>query len=195
MYSIQTAACEFRRMRVLPLFAAVALLAAPAAAHRMAEAFTVIEFNPRTGAVEVVHTLNLHDLDHVFSLRLGKPVAVGDDRKSLEAVAAHIAEAFVLDRLDGTSIPLRLAGMEIDRGDLVAYYEAPRPEGLDGFVITNALLMADLPGQTNRVNVELPGGVRTLIFDDGAEARAVRFSGPGDERREERKSEPEKTGK
>lgn len=159
------------------LCAAMALAAGPGGAHRAAEALSIIEFNPRTGAVEVVHRFNLHDVDHVFSKRLGRPVTLGDSRETFEAVVAHIAEAFTLTALDGTPIPLELAGMETRRGDLLAYYEAPRPAGLKGFAVSNTLLMPDLPGQTNRVNVELPGAVRTLVFSGGSEVKTVRFDG------------------
>jgi hypothetical protein len=157
------------------LCTAIGLPGAPASAHRVAEALSVIEFNPRTGAIEIVHTLNLHDLDHVFSKRLGKAVTVGGDRESLDAVAAHIGEAFALAAPGGAPIPLELAGMEISGGDLVAYYEAPRPDDLEGVTVFNTLLMPGLPGQINQVNVELPSGVKTLFFDGGTEAKPVLF--------------------
>ena len=174
---ISSASVSRASATALLVLCAALLITAPAHAHRVAEALSVIEFNPRTGNVEVVHTMNLHDLDHVFSQRLGKPVTVGDSRESLDAVADHIGKAFALARLDGTPIPLKLAGMETVRGDLKAYYEAPRPDGLKGLSISDSLLMSDLPDQTNRVNVELPAGVETLIFDSAAEAQTVRFGG------------------
>lgn len=166
-----------QNLRALLAICGVLLFFLPslAAAHREAEALSVIEFNPRSGAIEVVHRLNLHDLDHVLSKRLGRAITVGDSGNSLEAVAAHIAEAFALARLDGTKVPLKLAGMEISGGDLLAYYEAPPPDGLKGLRVFDTLLMPDLPGQTNRVNVELPESVETLIFNGGTEGKTVRL--------------------
>ncbi len=63
--------------------------------------------------------------------------------------------------------------MEVAGGELIAYYEAPRPEGLNGLRIFNTLLMAELPGQTNRVNLELSTGVKTLIFRGDGDGKVV----------------------
>lgn len=153
----------------LQLLAALLLAfpaATPAWAHQQKTTITNVSHNPRTGMVEVIHFVPLHDAEHALkSQGVAAPDIVGDI-ESRRAFVRYLAERFVLES-GGAPVPLTLLGSEIDGGNLVIYLEGPSP-GLGADVRLGSQLLTDIWAfQENRVNIGSGGERKTLIFRAG----------------------------
>ena len=154
-----------------PLMLALGLMG-PAAAHQQKTAISILSHNARTGMLEVVHRVPLHDAEHALKRRgIAAPDIIGDIPSRREFVR-YIAERFTVTR-DGAPIAFTLLGSEIDRGSLVIYEEAPSP-GPGARLTVRSLILTDVwTRQENRVNIGSGTEVETLIFRAGDPAKAA----------------------
>ncbi|MFW5633518.1 MAG: DUF6702 family protein [Erythrobacter sp.] len=150
---------------LLALLAALAV-ALPASAHQQKLAISILSHNERTGMLEVVHRVPLHDAEHALKRRgVAAPDIVGDI-PSRRAFVRYIAERFTVTH-DGEPVAFTLLGSEIDGGSLVVYEEAPSP-GPGARITVRSLILTDVwARQENRVNIGAGTEVETLIFRAG----------------------------
>ncbi len=163
---------------VLGLLGAAVLIAAgpkaplsligPAHAHRLNAAVTTVTPNERTGRLEVVHEVFLHDLEEAFRRRTGRLLSLEPGARDVSLVVEFIAEQFSVSDPSGVPLPLSLIGAERSGNRLVIYRELAAPPPLAALWISDRILMEDFPAQTNRVDIVLGAGVHSLIFEPGA---------------------------
>ena len=73
----------------------------------------------------------------------------------------------------GAEIPLQSVGHEIDGNFFWVYQEVAVPEGLTGLSVVFNALREIWSDQTNTVNVEIAGEVKTLSFYGATETLSV----------------------
>ncbi len=159
------------------LMLALALLLAPfagggsALAHQQKIAITTVALNARTGMIEIMHQVPLHDAEHALTAQgISNPDIIGSS-KSREQFAAYVTRRFLI-AVDGTAVTPAYVGSEITGGSLWVYQEIPAPAAGKAALRINSQILTDIwARQENRVNIG--GGTRpqTLIFKAGDPAR------------------------
>ena len=159
------------------LMLALALLLAPLAgggsalAHQQKIAITTVALNARTGMIEIMHQVPLHDAEHALTAQgIRNPDIIGSS-KSREQFAAYVTRRFLIV-VDGTAVTPAYVGSEITGGSLWIYQEIPAPPAGKAALRINSQILTDIwARQENRVNIG--GGTRpqTLIFKAGDPAR------------------------
>lgn len=159
------------------LLLALALLLAPLAgggsalAHQQKIAITTIALNARTGMIEIMHQVPLHDAEHALTAQgIKNPDIIGSS-KSREQFAAYVTRRFLI-AVDGTAVTPAYVGSEITGGSLWVYQEIPAPAAGKALLRINSQILTDIwARQENRVNIG--GGTRpqTFIFKAGDPAR------------------------
>lgn len=150
------------------------LLAIPVAAHQQKITISSVAHNPRTGLLEVVHIIPLHDAEHALRVQgIAAPDIVGDV-ESRRAFARYVAERFAVTQGE-TSIDLTLLGTEIEGGRLIVYQQAVF-QGSDKAIAVHAQILTDVwARQENRVNLGTGTSVETLIFTVGDRPKSARL--------------------
>jgi hypothetical protein len=159
--------------RILALLMAALLLAVPGAAHAHQQkiAISTVEHNPRSGMLEVVHRIILHDAEHALQALGQDAPDIINDLDSRRAFARYVAERFTLEA-DGEPIALTLLGTEIEGRSLLVYQEGKSP-GPGAELRVNSQIMMDVWfKQENRVNLGSGTEVETLVFSDGGQAQS-----------------------
>ena len=159
------------------LMLALALLLAPfagggsALAHQQKIAITTVALNARTGMIEIMHQVPLHDAEHALTAQgIRNPDIIGSS-KSREQFAAYVTRRFLI-AVDGTAVTPAYVGSEITGGSLWVYQEIAAPAAGKAALRINSQILTDIwARQENRVNIG--GGTRpqTLIFQAGDPAR------------------------
>lgn len=155
------------------LLLALALLLAPLAgggsalAHQQKIAITTVALNARTGMIEIMHQVPLHDAEHALTAQgIRNPDIIGSS-KSREQFAAYVTRRFLI-AVDGAAVTPAYVGSEITGGSLWVYQEVPAPAAGKALLRINSQILTDIwARQENRVNIG--GGTRpeTFIFKAG----------------------------
>ncbi len=141
-------------------------LAVPAAAHQQKAAITSVEHNPRSGLIEVVHTVPLHDAEHALRHQGKKGADLLGDIESRRAFARYAAERFSI-AADGRELELVLLGTQVEGNSLLVLQEGPSP-GVGTELTIRAQVLTDIwLRQTNSVNVGRGTSPETLVFRGG----------------------------
>ncbi len=143
------------------------VLTAAAHAHQQKAAVTRVLFNERTGNIEIMHRFWLHDAEHAVREIFGGDADVLSAPRTRERFAAYVAERFEL-RAGGEALALELLGSEIDGRHLWVYQETPIPAAVATLTMRHDALRDLWPAQSNLVNVQRGGEVRSLRFEGGA---------------------------
>lgn len=156
-----------RRLLVL-----LALLLAPfgagtaASAHQQKFAITTVAHNPRTGMIEIVHQVPVHDAEHALRFQGAQnPDIIGSDQ-SREAFARYVTRRFLL-MVNGEIITPDYVGSEITGGSLWVYQETPAPEGVTTIRLNSQIFTDVWARQENRVNIGGGTSVTTFVFHAG----------------------------
>jgi hypothetical protein len=160
-----------RRAALTGLAAALALplappLLAPLAAHQQKRAISTIARNPRSGRLEIMHQVPVHDAEHALRAQGAKTPDIIGSAESREAFARYVARRFVLMVGDAAIAP-DYVGSEISGGSLWVYQEAAAPAPGAVLRISSQILTDVWPRQENRVNIGSGTQVTTLIFTSG----------------------------
>jgi len=155
-----------RRLFLLCALLLAPLAAAPSQAHQQKIAITTVSVNPRTGMIEVVHQVPVHDAEHALTVQGVRLPDIVGSAKSREDFARYVASRFLLE-VDGKPVTLAYVGSEISGGSLMVYQEAPAPPGEPHVRINSQILTDVWARQENRVNLGSGTRVTTLIFTAG----------------------------
>lgn len=158
--------------------AILAPASAPALAHEQKTAITKILFNPRTGNLEVSHRFLVHDAEHAVRVIFGKDADILAKEATQLTFAAYVTDRFKIAHPDGKEIILGLVGFELDGRFFWVYQETETPPKLTGLIIKHGALRELWPSQTNTVNIEGKGSVKTATFEGSVELLIVEFNEP-----------------
>ena len=149
-------------------------LSGPAAAHQQKVTISTLEHNPRTGMLEVVHFIPLHDAEHALRTQGVSAPDVVNDVESRRAFARYVAARFSVE-VNSEPIAFIVLGTDIDGGRLLVYQEAPSP-GAGSELLVHAQILTDIwARQENRVNMGTGTSVDTLIFTSGDRPKFARL--------------------
>jgi hypothetical protein len=154
---------------------ALLLAAVNTGAHQQKESITRVLFNERTGNIEVMHRFILHDAEHAVEGLFGKGADLLGNAADQQRFADYVHTRFSLTDQDGETITLTPVGHEIDGAHLWVYAEAPVPENLTGLNVSHEALRDLWPSQTNLVNVERDGELRSALFNGSSRAITIEF--------------------
>jgi hypothetical protein len=155
----------------------LALVLAPlgagtALAHQQKYAISTVSANPRSGMIEIVHQVPVHDAEHALVVQktgnadIHNPDIIGS-AESREAFARYVTRRFLL-QVDGEVVIPDLVGSELDGGSLWVYQEIPMPAGGEVRLRVNSQILTDVwARQENRVNVGAGTSPVTFIFHAG----------------------------
>jgi hypothetical protein len=165
--------------RALLAAALVAALATPALAHRGHAGLTVIEIDPASGAVSVIHRFAAHDVEPALVSIAPEAQPSLDDPRAVADLETHLGRRFRLD-VDGVAVPVTHAGTDL-AGDNIRVAFAGETADRDIAAVTVDLDF--FPGvhddQEQQVNVRVNGVTRTVVFRPGSAAQTVAFSAAG----------------
>ncbi|OBV10886.1 DUF6702 family protein [Erythrobacter dokdonensis] len=159
------------RRLVLMLALVLAPLAGGAAlAHQQKIAISTVSVNPRTGMIEIVHQVPVHDAEHALRQQGVRLPDIVGSAKSREDFARYVTTRFMLE-VNGVAVTPAYVGSEISGGSLMVYQEAPGPDG-EASVRVNSQILTDVwARQENRVNLGRGADVTTFIFTGGEPPR------------------------
>ena len=136
----------------------------PVHAHQQKRAISTLALNPRSGMIEMVHQVPVHDAEHALRAQGAKNPDIIGSATSREAFAAYVTRRFLL-RIDGVPATPAYVGSEIKGGSLWVYQEAPAPAGGKAVLRFNSQILTDQwARQENRVNIGGGTKVRTFVF-------------------------------
>ncbi len=163
--------------RALLVAALAGALATPALAHRGHAGLTVVEIDPASGAVSVVHRFAAHDVEPALVSIAPEAQPSLDDPRAVADLEAHLRQRFRLD-IDGAAIPVTHAATDL-AGDNVRI--AFTGETTDRSIAVVTIDLDFFPGvhddQEQQVNVRINGVTRTVVFRPGSRAQTVTFGG------------------
>ncbi len=164
-------------MRRLLAALALALASAPIAgvpaalAHQQKIAISTVSLNKRTGMIEIVHQVPIHDAEHALRYRGVNNPDILSDEKSREAFAAYVTKRFLLE-VNGAAAQPAYVGSEASAGSLFVYQELPAPKAGKAALRFNSQILTDLwARQENRVNIGGGTHPETFIFHADESAR------------------------
>ena len=157
---------------MLRLLAALLMLglALPAQAHQQKAAITSVEHNPRSGMIEVVHTIPLHDAEHALRHQGKAGADLIGDVESRREFARYAVERFTI-ATRGEALELTMLGTQIVGNSVLVYQEGASP-GLGAEVTISSQVLTDIwLRQVNSVNVGRGTSPETLVFRGGDRAK------------------------
>lgn len=153
----------------------VLALATPAMAHRGHAGLTVIEVDPDTGSVSVVHRFAAHDVEPALVSIAPEAQPSLDDPRAVADLEAHLGARFRL-AIDGTAIPVthtetRLAGDNVR----VDFSGMTDDRDIDAVTVDLDFFPGVHEDQEQQVNIRVNGVTRTVVFRPGSQAQTVSF--------------------
>jgi hypothetical protein len=145
-------------------------------AHQLKQAITTVLFNPRTDNIEVMHRFEIHDAEHAVKEIFGGDADIIAKRETQQAFGDYVAQRFAIFNPDKTELVLTVVGFEIEGKHFWLYQETAAPENLQGLYIEHNALRDIWYSQTNTINVEGKGDIKTLTFSDNIEILKVDFA-------------------
>ena len=144
-------------------------------AHQQKAAITTILFNQRTNNIEVMHRFVMHDAEHAVKRLFDGNADIYNSEQTQQRFMNYVIERFGIADQQGNQIPLKQVGHEIDGKHMWVYQEAPQPIAISGISVAHNALRDIWPSQTNTVNVEGKGAIKTLTFsaNDGVQSVAL----------------------
>ena len=157
------------------VFALGLAFAAPAEAHRGHAGLSVVEIDPASGEVTVVHRFYAHDVEPALRSLAPEAQPSLDDPKAVAALQAHLGQRFRLD-VDGVRVPLHLTGHDLAGDNVRVEFAGARPAGPVHEVRVDVDFFPNVYDDMEmQVNVRVAGITRTALFHAGTEAQTIRF--------------------
>jgi hypothetical protein len=144
-------------------------------AHQQKQAITTVLFNPRTDNIEIMHRFEVHDAEHAVKEIFGGDADILASSDTQKAFSDYVSERFAMYNGAQEELSLQTVGFEIDGKHFWVYQETPSPESLSGLYIQHNALRDIWYSQTNTINVEGKGEIKTLTFTDNIEILKVDF--------------------
>ncbi|WP_286232924.1 DUF6702 family protein [Thalassotalea sediminis] len=157
------------------LMLCMVLLSDTVLAHQQKAAISTVLFNPRTENIEVSHRFYLHDAEHAVKHIFGKNADIIKSKETQQRFFEYVMTRFSLKDDKGNALALGSVGFEVDGKFFWVYQETKQPVLLGGLTIEHSALRDIWPSQTNTVNVEGRGDVKTATFNGNVEVAKIEF--------------------
>lgn len=154
----------------------VLIAATQAFAHQQKTAITTVLFNPRTENIEVMHRFNMHDAEHAVKRIFDKEADILNNKDTQKRFSEYVNKRFLIADKQGTILPLSSVGFEVQGKFFWVYQETQQLENLDNLIVKHDALRDLWPTQTNTVNFEGIGKIKTLTFTENVELLKVEFT-------------------
>ncbi len=148
--------------------------ATPALAHGFHASFSVLEFNPRTSSLEIIHRIFIQDLELALTDQTKTPFTLNESAEHQAKVRDYLAAAFQITA-DGKVLKPDWVGFELKVDTMFVYQELKNASGLKNLSVKDNILTDSHPGQVNTVNITKDGRTQTLIFTTADDAQSVRL--------------------
>lgn len=145
-------------------WAAIGIGSAPVAAHGFHAAFTVIEHNARTGALEILHRIFIQDLEIVLAARTGIQLRLDDSAHTQKLIEDYLLDVFHLGDGEGRRLRPDWVGLKLEVDTAFVYREIKTAAAPTRLVVDDQILTETNQGQVNSVNVTIAGRTRTAVF-------------------------------
>lgn len=152
-------------------------MAGAARAHGFHASFSVLELNPRSGSLEIIHRLFVQDIEILLTARAGRPVVLGEAADAEASVQGYLHKVFTVKAANGDLLKPAWVGLKLQVDTLFVYEELKDAAGLDVLIINDQILTETHPGQVNTVNVTAHGRTQTLLFTAADAPQAVKIAG------------------
>jgi hypothetical protein len=161
-----------RGVRAL-LAAALTCCCMAAHAHLFHVGITDVSFNQKTGSTEFVHTYMTHDVEALLANLYQRQFDLSQPED--EAILRkYVEKKFWVEAADKTRLPLRWVGLTVDAQKVVIYQEIENTPLSKAASIHDEVLIDFIAEQSNTLNVQDNGMIRSLIFDRKKTDQAVR---------------------
>lgn len=146
-----------------------------AVAHQQKAAITTILFNSRTQNIEVMHRFVMHDAEHAVKRLFDGEADIYKSKQTQQQFMQYVVDRFGIADQAGQGIELKQVGFEVDGKHMWVYQEAAQPSNLTSISVAHNALRDLWPTQTNTVNVEGNGPIKTLTFTANDSVQSVAF--------------------
>jgi hypothetical protein len=161
-----------RGVRAL-LAAAIACCCMAAQAHLFHVGITDVSFNQKTGSTEFVHTYMTHDVEALLANLYQRQFDLSQPEDE-EIFRKYVEKKFWVEAADKARLPLRWVGLSVDAQKVVIYQEIENTPLSKAVSIHDEVLIDFIAEQSNTLNVQDKGMIRSLIFDRKKTDQAVR---------------------
>jgi|GEM_PF-198148 len=144
-------------------------------AHQQKQAITKVYFNSRTSNIEIMHRFDIHDAEHAVREIFGGTADILNKPETQQQFSQYVADRFDIFNANKQALALVSVGYEIDGKHFWVYQETPAPDSLSGMYISHNALRDIWHSQTNTINIEGKGKLKTLTFTDNTELLEVSF--------------------
>lgn len=145
-------------------------------AHQQKTAITTVLFNPRTDNIEIMHRFVMHDAEHAVKEIFDKDADILKSPETQQRFADYVGKRFSVANANGEPLPLSQVGFEVEGKFFWVYQETKQLENHDALIVQHNALRDLWPKQTNTVNFEGLGKIKTLTFTDNIELLQVEFA-------------------
>lgn len=150
--------------------------AAPSAwAHGFHASFSVLEFNARTGSLEIIHRIFIQDMELALSDKNKTPVTLHNTPEDAKLIRDYLVQKFLITTADGKALTPDWVGMDLKVDTMFVYQELKNAGNISALTVRDGILTDSHPGQVNTVNITLKGRTQTLIFSATDAAQSVTF--------------------
>lgn len=156
-------------------FICVFLVTSAAFAHQQKEGLTTVLFNPRTGNIEVMHRIYMHDAEHAVKELFSKKADILKDPDTQRLFAEYVAKNFGLYNELDHPFQLKKVGHEVEGRFFWIYQETEKPAEIGTIKVRHDVLRDLWPSQNNLINFEGKGKIKSLNFSDNISLLEVHF--------------------
>jgi hypothetical protein len=160
--------------RALLLATALALLAAPAPAHRGRSTLSVVVIDAATGQVTVTHRMAAHDVEPALVDIAPRAQPSLDDPDALAALIRYAGRAFMLSDASGR-VALTHKATDLAGDDVRLTYVGRVKLPATAVTVDSNLFQESHADQENQVNVRRAKRTLTALFRPGSEPRRLSF--------------------
>lgn len=148
-------------------------------AHGFHVSFSVLEFNARTGSLEIFHRIFIQDFELALaaqsSAQNGEAITLHETPETEKMVRDYLAEKFSVSTAEGTPLKPEWVGLQLKVDTMFVYQEVKNVGDVAGLVIQDQILTETHPTQLNTVNITREGRTQTLTFTADTASQTVRF--------------------
>ena len=165
-----------KRRSLLAVGLALALsLSGPALAHKGHAGLTVVEIDPVSGGVTVVHRFYAHDIEPAFATIAPDAQPSLDDPEAVRRLEDHLEARFRLD-VDGVRVALHKADTVLAGDNVrVEYAGQVAPAPVRAVRVDLDFFPDVYEDMEQQVNVRVSGVTRTVVFAPGSTAQTIAF--------------------